>query len=134
MDPVTLYQRFACANNFDPESLEYHLGLYLIYIGIIDLEIVKTYTYTQLACASLHLSQRMIRKDYEWSEYLQKISQLEFENFRDTCHKLAHVYVHLVNKEEAFMSGYDALLTKFSNENLHRSAALFVPHREACKK
>ena len=129
MDPVTLYQRFACANSFDPESLEYHLGIYLIYIGIIDVEIVTSNTYTQLACASLHLSQRMIRRDLEWCEYLQKITRLEFDSFKDTCHKLAKAYVHLVNREEAYMAGYDALMTKFSSESLHKSAALFVPHR-----
>ena len=45
LDPVTLYSRFACAAGFAKDSIEYHLGLYLLYVGVIDTGLVTNSTY-----------------------------------------------------------------------------------------
>lgn len=128
-NPFALYDRFACAHGLERNSQEFHLGLYLLYIGLFEVHLVTRYTYTQLACASLHLSVRMVQRRLDWPEYLQQVTHLEIEAFRETCQRLATVYVQLVNREERFTAGYDALLKKFSNAVVHKAVANFVPER-----
>ena len=110
------------------------MGLYLLFIGMTDVKIVAQNNYTQLACASLYLSQRMIRRDLKWHRYLREITQLEYDFFSNTCYSLASVYVQLVNNEDAYLESYRILLAKFSLEMPHKSVANFVPVRSSGKK
>ena len=74
---MALYWRFASAVGLTTESQEYHMGLYLLYVGVIDPYLVTQHTYVHLACASLYLSLRMVGKakpDNMWPSYLAEIT------------------------------------------------------------
>lgn len=45
LDSFALYARFACANGVSSVELAYHLGLYLLYMAVMDADIVSQNTY-----------------------------------------------------------------------------------------
>ena len=127
---MILYSRFACAAGVKDDSKEFHLGLYLLYLGITDLEIATNATYVQIACASLHLSLRMLKKMNTWPSYLKEISSLTLDDFYATARTIAKVFVNVINQEPEATENHKALLLKFKLEQ-HKAVAEYVPSRKS---
>ena len=99
LNAFALYSRFACAQGFAEDSVAYHLGLYLLFISVIDIKLVTENTYVELACASLYLSMRMVHHQTEWPSYLRDLTQLDVADFYTICRPIAQIFICLFNQE-----------------------------------
>ena len=124
---MALYRRFAGAFSLTEETQEFHMGLYLLYMAIIDPRIVTEYTYPELVCASISLSKRVIHSDASWPTYMERLTMLKLADFRKACFAIATVYVDVINREEGMEERFEFLVYKFSKVAQHMGVSEFVP-------